>query len=100
MYRLPASLKVLHALAQFRIPVPQQVAVVAFDDFELADILQPALTVVRQPIHKIGQEAAELLFSRLLNGAGIEGQRKVTLPVELVVRNSCGCTFSLAPASI
>ena len=78
----------LQALAQLGIPVPQQVAIIAFDDFELADLLQPALTVVRQPTHKLGQQAAELLFSRLLNTADISDPRKITLPVELIVRNS------------
>ena len=41
----------LHALSALGIHIPQQVAVAGFDDFEMADVLQPALTVVRQPIY-------------------------------------------------
>lgn len=42
-----------------------QVALVGFDDFELADLLQPAVTVVAQDPQEIGHRTAELLFARL-----------------------------------
>jgi LacI family transcriptional regulator len=79
----------LHALAMLDINVPEQMAFIGFDDFELADILKPALTVVRQPVQRLGQEAAELLFARLTNPDA--PAQKVVLSVELVVRRSCGC---------
>ena len=63
-----------------------QVAVVGFDDVPLADLLVPALTVVRQNSGRIGRTAAELLFSR------IEGQtgppRHIVYEGELLVRGS------------
>ena len=42
-----------------------EVALVGFDDFELADLLQPAVTVVAQDPQEIGHLAAERLFARL-----------------------------------
>jgi hypothetical protein len=70
---------------------------VGFDDFELAAILNPTLTVVRQPSQELGSAAATLLFNRLNGPAEIPavGER-VVLPVELVVRRSCGCGASAA----
>ncbi len=81
----------LHALSELGVEVPRQMALASFDDFELADILQPALTVVRQPVRELGKAAAELLFRRLHGEKAVEGGCRIRLPVELVVRRSCGC---------
>lgn len=85
-----ASRHALHAIATLGIQIPDEMAFVGFDDFELADILRPALTVVRQPTQQLGHEAANLLFARL-NGASDAPTQKRLLPVELVIRRSCGC---------
>ena len=94
------SCNALHALSALKIQVPEQVAVVGFDDFETADILKPAMTVVRQPIDEIGRVGAEMLFMRL--GGSKQQQRReaqrLVLPVELILRNSCG-THSASAAS-
>ncbi len=82
----------LLALNELGVSIPKGVAIAGFDDFELAEILSPTLTVVRQPSHEIGQVAAKLLFERLAGDGEIpESGEKVVLPVELVVRRSCGC---------
>lgn len=81
----------LHALNTLKINVPGQMALAGFDDFDIADVLQPALTVVRQPVFQVGEIAATLLFQRIGQGEyPLRGQR-VVLPVELVIRRSCGC---------
>ena len=68
--------------------VPEDLSVVGFDDVELATIVSPALTTVRQPLAEMGRTAVSLL-TRLL-----EGQRIETLHIELgtrlVVRDSTG----------
>lgn len=70
--------------------VGQDILLISFDDFDLADMLTPALTAVRQPAHALGAEAARLLFERLKTGG--EGHpRSVVLPTQLVLRASCGC---------
>lgn len=71
---------VLHALNGRR----NRVALVGFDDFELADLLR--ITVVRADPYRIGQLGAELAFDRIDAEAG-EPQR-VVVPVELVPRGS------------
>jgi LacI family transcriptional regulator len=61
-------------------------ALVGFDDFELADMLDPPVTVVEQSPLALGRQAAELLFSRL---AGDRGPvQRIVLPTRLVPRGS------------
>lgn len=80
---------VLRAVEEAGFSVPQDVAVVGFDDFEMADIFRPRLTVVAQPAYAMGQKAASLLFHQMEGNPQIE--EKVVLPVELILRESCGC---------
>ena len=80
----------LHALSTLGARVPEQIAILGFDDFEMADIVKPSMTVVRQPTEELGRTAAELLFSRLVEDAPPGKVRHVVLSVELVVRDSCG----------
>lgn len=62
------------------------VALVGFDDFELADLLSPPVTVVAQDPADLGRNAAEMLFRRL-DGADDE-PRRVSRPTRLIVRGS------------
>ncbi|MQA01453.1 MAG: LacI family DNA-binding transcriptional regulator [Streptosporangiales bacterium] len=64
----------------------RDLAVVGFDDFELADLLDPPVTVVAQDPTKIGQQAASVLFARLDGDSG--PPRHVVLPTRLVPRGS------------
>jgi LacI family transcriptional regulator len=82
---------ILHSLSAARIHVPSQIAVAGFDDFEMADVLQPSLTVIRQPVYKLGEVAANLLFQRILGCEVPKARHRAVLPLELVVRSSCGC---------
>ena len=61
-------------------------ALVGFDDFPLADILDPALTVVRQNVHQIGAEVTQALFARL--DGDDSPPRHVVVQPTLVVRGS------------
>jgi LacI family transcriptional regulator len=83
---------ILQALLDEGIRIPESLALAGFDDFELAEVLHPTLTVMRQPASDIGTVGAELLFDRLSGARVLKAARHVVLPVELVVRRSCGCT--------
>jgi LacI family transcriptional regulator len=80
----------LNALTALNARIPEQIAILGFDDFEMADILKPPMTVVRQPTDELGRVAAELLFSRLSDTAQNNRPKRIVLPVELVIRKSCG----------
>lgn len=75
---------VLDTLRQRRRRVPDDVAVVGFDDNELATSTDPPLTTVRQPVEQIGREMATMLLAQL-DGAD---PTTLVLPTELVVRDS------------
>jgi LacI family transcriptional regulator len=63
-----------------------QVALVGFDDFATADLLEPGVTCVRQAVHDQGETAIDLLLFRLDGGEG--PPRDVVLPTTLVERGS------------
>jgi DNA-binding LacI/PurR family transcriptional regulator len=69
--------------------VPQDVAVVGFDDVPFARYLSPALTTVRAPIEEVGREAVRQLVL-LMNGG--QAEALTLMRTELVIRESCGCT--------
>ncbi|WP_425385402.1 LacI family DNA-binding transcriptional regulator [Streptomyces himastatinicus] len=79
------GLGVLRALRQAGRRVPEDVAVVGFDDVQAARYADPPLTTVRQPIAEIGRRLARQLL-RLAGGEAIEPA--VVLDVELVLRGS------------
>jgi LacI family transcriptional regulator len=79
---------VIQALLETGRKIPQDAAVVGFDDSLFARILTPPLTTVRAPIEQVGREGARQLI-RLIRGE--QAEVKLTLPVELVIRQSCGC---------
>ncbi|RJK96131.1 LacI family DNA-binding transcriptional regulator [Vallicoccus soli] len=62
----------------------RRLEVVGFDDVELADLLDPPLTVVAQDPERLGDTAARLLFRRM--GGDLEGMGPVVVPTRLVVR--------------
>ncbi|MDT3441165.1 MULTISPECIES: LacI family DNA-binding transcriptional regulator [unclassified Pseudofrankia] len=64
----------------------RRVAVVGFDDFPLADLMSPAVTVVSQRVTEIGATAAQLLFARMHGEAPTP--RTVVVPTRLVERES------------
>jgi LacI family transcriptional regulator len=83
----------LKALRETGLQVPQDVALVGFDDIPIASVVEPALTTVRQPINRLGSIAIEVLLS-LIEDSLEEGApaNRIILPTELVIRASCGST--------
>jgi LacI family transcriptional regulator len=88
----PAISKLMHVLAKLRVSVPQDIAILGFDDSDMFDLLQPPLSVVRQPVCQLGRTSAELLISLLKVDRRTKACATTTiLPVELILRQSCGC---------
>ena len=86
-----ATRYVLSALLTLGVRIPNDLAFVGFDDFELAESNSPPLTVVRQPAQEMGRVATNLLLDRIARGEVPQSGNKIVLPVEIVLRRSCGC---------
>jgi LacI family transcriptional regulator len=83
------ALGALRFLHEVNIPVPQQIAVIGFDDLPFAARSQPPLTTIRQPIFQTGATAAESLIACIENPSQA-GYPQILLPTELVIRETCG----------
>jgi LacI family transcriptional regulator len=90
-----SSVYLIQALHLHKLRVPEDIAVVGFDDFELAEVLGTPLTVVRQTPTGMARAAAEILFKKISNlqeGTVVETQTaKILFPTDLIIRRSCGC---------
>ncbi len=85
-------------LQKLNMTIPKPIALIGFDDFELATTLRPSVSVVQQPAEDIGRAAAELLFEKFLGTSSTTSRavrtRRVVLETHLIRRASCGCSFS------
>jgi LacI family transcriptional regulator len=89
-----ATIQVLLALKREQIDVPQDVAIIGFDDFDLAPLLAVPVTAVRQPAAQLGESATRMLLDWIRRPRGSDAstlQARVILPTELIIRRSCGC---------
>jgi LacI family transcriptional regulator, galactose operon repressor len=91
------TIGLLRAIAERGLTVPDDIAMVAFDDFEWADLFAPRLTVIRQPTAELGSRAVELLLSRLEDPD--RAPRTERLEAMFVHRDSCGCALRRHAAS-
>ncbi len=90
-----AAIGAAEALRARGLEVPSDVAVIGFDDIDLAPHHEPPLTTVRQPLRKLARHAFSLLYEQITEGRTPTRQ---VLPSELVVRESCGCRLAGLPA--
>jgi len=70
--------------------VPEDIAVVGFDDVHLSHPWMPPLTTVRAPVEEAGREAARQLMRLIQTG---EANPQIRLATELIIRRSCGCPY-------
>ena len=82
---------VLRALRWAGLRVPDDIAVVGFDDSSLAGHLVPQLTTVDAQVEKAGFTAAQQLVRLIKSG---DAEEITLLPTRLVIRRSCGCYYS------
>jgi LacI family transcriptional regulator len=68
--------------------IPQDIAVVGFDDVPMSRYIAPALTTVRLPAIEQGRRGGEMLID-LIGGKAL-AQPHILLPTELIIRQSCG----------
>jgi LacI family transcriptional regulator len=88
------STYLLQALSEAGVAVPQSMALIGFDDFDLAAIVSPPITTVSQSPVDLAKRSMALLIDRIADHRrGSEFvPAKIVLPVTLKIRVSCGCT--------
>jgi LacI family transcriptional regulator len=69
--------------------VPDEIALVCFDDVQHVAVMSPFLTVVDQPAETMANVAAQLLLERI-TGLGGKRSRNISFPGKLIIRESCG----------
>jgi LacI family transcriptional regulator len=77
----------IRAIQEAGLCVPDDIAVIGFDDIPPAATTIPPLTTIRQPIQRTGSMAAEILIDMIEHPS--PQPRRVVLPTELVIRSSC-----------
>jgi LacI family transcriptional regulator len=93
-----ATGSILFAFNDMGLAAKDRLPLIGFDDFDFAPLMNPALTVIRQPVDLMVRYALDLLF-RKIDGRGKatspgdspQGAQIITLAGELVCRRSCGC---------
>jgi LacI family transcriptional regulator len=82
------ALGALHYAHAQGVRVPEDLAVVGFDDIAEAAYFSPALTTVRQPLRELGILAVQTLLAQIEGAAQPVPGHMITLPAELVIRAS------------
>ncbi len=88
------AIDAMMAAQQRGVRVPEDIAVVGFDDIAMSSYITPALTTVHQPIYELGWHAAQKAFEMIRYGeekSPMASPLKLYLPTTLIVRHSCGC---------
>lgn len=91
------ALAMMLRLRERGVRVPDDVAVVGWDNVMTSRYISPALTTVSQPVADLGRRAAEQLHARIEGAAVMD--RPIVLPTSLVLRESCGCPPDPGPAA-
>jgi LacI family transcriptional regulator len=80
---------ILRALREAGVRVPEDIALVAFDDLPPTYVIDPFLTVAAQSAYEMGQTATQLLLQRMTGAANVP-YKEILLPTRLIVRQSSG----------
>ena len=83
----------MKAIRDMGLRVPDDIAVVSFDDLPTTMVVEPFLTVAAQPAYEMGVMATDLLLARLSGDADGVCQ-EIILPTEIIVRPSSGGALS------
>lgn len=85
------ALAAIKVIKEHGLRIPDDIAVVGFDDIPQVSRISPKLTTVRQPITRIGAVAADSLIDMIETGSTLP--RQMILPAELIIRDSCGTSI-------
>lgn len=84
----PTALEALNVAKRRGLRVPEDLAIVGFSDDPLSTLIEPGLTTVAQPVHELGQQAAQILLRQLLTKEDEFQPERIVLPTNLIIRGS------------
>ena len=82
------ALGAIYAIQEAGLRVPEDIALVGYDDREIASLVRPTISTVTLPCYEMGQASAQLLLRRLENQAEID--EPIRIKGKLIIRESCG----------
>jgi DNA-binding LacI/PurR family transcriptional regulator len=93
------ALGVIKALQRYGRSVPDDIAVVGYDNIAMAEIFNPSLTTINQPVKEMGIAAVDYLLNYIKHPNDNNGHKKVAFKTSLVIRESCGarCDSKIHP---
>ncbi|WP_332696039.1 LacI family DNA-binding transcriptional regulator [Halalkalibacter lacteus] len=68
--------------------IPEDIAVIGFDDLPIAELVEPPLTTIRQPIKDMGKKTMEIMTSMLAKQSTNNEKQVYELPIQLIIRES------------
>jgi LacI family transcriptional regulator len=83
------ALAIMKRLQDNGVRIPDDLAIVGWDDVLAARYISPGLTTVRRPMHDLGRLTAERLYARIFGEQPVGGPE--VLPSRIILRSSCGC---------
>ncbi len=87
----------IHAIQEAGLRIPEDIALVGFDDLDWNSLYPPQLTVVAQPVREMGRIAAQRLLARIAEESGPPQQ--IRLNTEFIIRQSCGAQAQISNTS-
>lgn len=87
------AVRVVRTCRELGLRIPEDLALIGFDDIDLAAQLEVPLTTVAQPIYQMGFQSARLLLDKIASPD--QGIQRIILPTRLVIRESCGALASI-----
>ncbi len=88
------AIDAMMAIREHGLSVPDDIAVVGFDDLPLASYVSPPLTTVHQPVYELGWHAGQMALEIIHtqgDRSALAAPNKLLLPTSPVIRRSCGC---------
>jgi DNA-binding LacI/PurR family transcriptional regulator len=89
--RDPLAVALVRGLGEQGLRVPEEFAVIAYDNLEWSPLIEPPLTCISPPRFEMGLAAGQMIV-RLIEGQPVDSPR--VLPTQMVTRRSCGCDWS------
>ncbi|PLS09661.1 LacI family DNA-binding transcriptional regulator [Neobacillus cucumis] len=94
------ALGAIQCLDNMGIRIPEEMAIVGYDDIKMSQLIKPALTTVQQPIGEMGAAIVKLLLNLIENKGDILSPQTLVFDMKLIIRESCGAVNSNSQVSM